>query len=132
MGKLRKLSVFHPKSRIERDDGCIVVDDFLVEKPHSTPNSIITVNWDHSRQCYSLSTSVVNFLYTVGSEDDTMQLNLPLAFEVVSKAEAYTDPKTGKEKVRSAKTKNALVRLAVISQPYQGGSVTPWVEDWSF
>lgn len=102
--------------KVERDDGCIVVDDFLIEKPHSTPNSIITMNWDHSKQRYSLGINVLNFLYTVASEDGTMQINLPLAFEVISKTEAYTDKKTGKEKMKSPKTKNELMRerLAVL------------------
>lgn len=96
--------------QVERDDGCIIVDDFIVDKPHSTPNPIITVNWDHSKQQYSLSINVLNFLYTVASADGTMQINVPLAFEVISKTEAYTDKKTGKEKMKSPKTKNELMR----------------------
>jgi hypothetical protein len=94
--------------RIEQDDGCIVVDDFLIEKPHSTPNSIITVNWDHARKKYVLSMNVLNFLYTVGQGGES--INLPLAFEVISKTEDYTDPKSGKEKKKSPKTKNELMR----------------------
>jgi hypothetical protein len=96
--------------QVEREDGCVVVDDFLVEKPHSTPNSIITVNWDHAKQHYILSINVLNFLYTVTSEDGLGQINLPLAFEVIAKTEAYTDAKTGKGKMRSPKTKNELMR----------------------
>lgn len=96
--------------RIERDDGCIVVDDFLVDKPHSTPNSIITVNWDHARQRYVLSMNVLNFLYTVGTEDGSGQINMSVAFEVISKTEPYTDAKTGKQKMKSPKTKNELMR----------------------
>ena len=87
-----------------------MVDDFLVERPHSTPHSIITVNWDHAKQRYSFSINVLNFLYTVACDDGTMQINLPLAFEVISKNEAYTDKKTGKEKMKNHKTKNELMR----------------------
>lgn len=93
---------------IEREEGCIAVDDFFVEKPHSTPNSIITVNWDHARQKYVLSINVLNFLYTIGEGSDA--INLPLAFEVVSKTEVYVDEKTGKEKLKSPKTKNEMLR----------------------
>lgn len=96
--------------QVERDDGCIAVDDFIVEKPHSTPNSIITVNWDHAKQRYTLGINVLNFLYTVASEKGTMQINVPLAFEVVSKTEAFTDKKTGKGKMKSPKTENELMR----------------------
>lgn len=96
--------------QVERDDGCIVVDDFLVDKPHSTPNSIITVNWDHANQRYILSINVLNFLYTVSSDGGLGQINLPLAFEVIAKTEVYVDAKTGKEKMRSPKTKNELMR----------------------
>lgn len=93
---------------IEQDVGCIVVDDFFVEKPHSTPNSIITVNWDHARQKYVLSINVLNFLYTVGQGTET--INLPIAFEVISKTESYVDAKTGKQKMKSSKTKNEMLR----------------------
>jgi hypothetical protein len=94
--------------RIENDGGCIVVDDFFVEKPHSTPNDIITVNWDHARKKYVLSINVLNFLYTTGTGSESV--NLPLAFEVISKTESYLDTKTGKEKKKSPKTKNELMR----------------------
>ncbi len=94
--------------RIENDDGCLVVDDFLIEKPHSTPNDIITVNWDHAHQKYVLSMNVLNFLYTAQTEFGTV--NLPLAFEVIAKTETYMDAKTGKPKKKSPKTKNELMR----------------------
>lgn len=94
--------------QIEQDVGCIAVDDFFVEKPHSTPNSIITVNWDHARQKYVLSINVLNFLYTVGQGPEA--INLPIAFEVISKTEPYLDEKTGKMKMKSPKTKNEMLR----------------------
>lgn len=94
--------------RIENDDGCIVVDDFFVEKPHSTPNDIITNNWDHARKKYVLSINVLNFLYT--TQSDLVAVNLPLAFEVIAKTESYVDKKTGKTKKKSPKTKNELMR----------------------
>lgn len=107
--------------KIERDDGCIVVDDFLVEKPHSTPNSIITVNWDHAKHRYIQSINVLNFLYTVCTEDGTEQINLPLAFEVIAKTEEYTEKKTDKQKMKSPKTKNELMRerLAILCHQNQ-------------
>lgn len=55
--------------QVEWEDGCVVADDFLVEKPHYEPNPIITTNWDHSKQHYTLSINVLNSLYTVTSED---------------------------------------------------------------
>jgi hypothetical protein len=102
--------------RIESDDGCIVVDDFLIEKPHSTPNTIITINWDHSKQQYIQSIPILNFLYTIEDEASEMQVNVPIAFEVIAKTEAYIDKKTGKEKFKSPKTKNELMqeRLKVL------------------
>ena len=107
--------------QVEREDGCIVVDDFLIEKPHSTPNPIITVNWDHAKKRYVLSINVLNFLYTASHDGGAMQVNLPLAFEVITKTEAWTDKKTGKEKMRSPKTKNELMRerLAVLCHQNQ-------------
>jgi hypothetical protein len=94
--------------QIENEGGCIIVDDFLVEKPHSTPNDIITTQWDHSRQKYVLGINVLNFLYTV--QTDVGVVNLPVAFEVIAKTETYIDAKTDKPKKKSPKTKNELMR----------------------
>lgn len=106
---------------VEREDGCIAVDDFLIEKPHSTQNAIININWDHAHQRYVQSINVLNFLYTARSPDGHIQINLPLAFEVIAKTETYEDPKTGKMKVKSPKTKNELMRerLAVLTHHNQ-------------
>jgi len=106
---------------VERDDGCIAVDDFLIEKPHSTPNTIININWDHAHQRYVQSINVLNFLYTARSPDGQSHVNLPLAFEVIAKTEPYEDIKTGKTKMKSPKTKNELLRerLAVLTHHNQ-------------
>ncbi len=57
---------------VEREDACIVVDDFLIEKPHSTQNAIININWDYPvEQPYSRTSSATNTECPSGSRSRT-------------------------------------------------------------
>lgn len=99
--------------RIEQPTGIIKIDDTIIEKPNSTENDIICWHWDHSKKPQAGNTKgilIINFLYQspiLGTED---KISVPVAFEIVKKTESYLDVKSGKVKLRSPQTKNALVR----------------------
>src|SRR5215472_15059381 len=91
--------------QIESPDGLLILDDSIEEKPYTDENDLICWHWDHSKD---RSVKGINFLtafYTNG------QQGLPVAFDLVTKTEPYTDPKTGKLKRRSSLTKNARFRM---------------------
>jgi len=87
--------------KVEREDGVIIVDDSIVEKPYTDENEIICWHFDHSK---GRTVKGINFLTTLYYAQDVA---LPVTFEIVSKTETYIDKKTGKEKRRSEHTKNA-------------------------
>lgn len=95
--------------QVERDDGCIAVDDFIVEKPHSTPNEIIGTYYSHLQGDYVQGINILHFLYLATGEYE-QSLQVPVAFEILRKSEAYVDAKSGKSKMRSPQTKNELMR----------------------
>jgi DDE superfamily endonuclease len=100
--------------KIESPEGVIIVDDSIAEKPYTDENDIICWHYDHARQRTVKGINFVTCLY------HSQGVSLPVGFELVRKTERYTDPKTGKEKRRSDKTKNEtyrdLLRQAVKNQ----------------
>jgi len=95
--------------KIESDFGVINVDDTISEKPHSTENEMICYHFDHSKAKSVKGINLLNFTYHTILED-SQQVTLPVAYEIIRKTEQFVDSKTGKVKRRSEVTKNELVR----------------------
>lgn len=91
--------------QVEGEDGVLVVDDSIEEKPYTDENELICWHWDDSHQRYVKGINFLTALYQVG------EVALPVAFDVVTKTESYIDPKTQQPKRRSAITKNARYRM---------------------
>jgi hypothetical protein len=90
--------------RIESEDGIISVDDTIQEKQYTDENEIISWHYDHSKSRSLKGVNIVSCIYT------NKVANIPVAFEIVKKDTFITDQKTGKEKRKSSKTKNELMR----------------------
>jgi hypothetical protein len=90
--------------RIESETGVLIVDDSISEKPYTDENEIICWHYDHSQQRSVKGINFVTCLYFNAG------VSLPIGFELIAKTEHYTDPKDGKEKRRSPKTKNEYYR----------------------
>lgn len=90
--------------KIESPAGVMIVDDSIAEKPYTDENDIICWHYDHSKQRTIKGINFVTCLYHNNG------VSLPIGFELVAKTEKYTDPKDGKEKRRSPKTKNEYYR----------------------
>jgi hypothetical protein len=90
--------------KIESPEGVLIVDDSIAEKPYTDENDIICWHYDHSQQRNVKGINFVTCLY------HNSGISLPVGFELVAKTEHYTDPKDGKEKRRSPKTKNEYYR----------------------
>lgn len=91
--------------QVEQDDGVLVLDDSIEEKPYTDESDLICWHWDH---CKQRNVKGINFLTALYVADT---LSLPVAFDLVTKTEPFVDPKTGKAKRRSQITKNARYRM---------------------
>jgi hypothetical protein len=103
---------------IQREDGVMIVDDSIAEKPYTDENDIICWHYDHAQD---RQVKGINFLSAVYHVQD---ITLPVGFRLVAKTEAYLDKKDGKTKRRSPISKNehyqALLRQAKQNQiPFQ-------------
>jgi hypothetical protein len=91
--------------QVEQDDAVLVLDDSIEEKPYTEESDPICWHWDHSTQ---RNVKGINFLTALYVAD---KASLPVAFDLVTKTEAFVDAKTQKQKRRSQITKNARYRM---------------------
>lgn len=92
---------------IESDDGCLIIDDSIEEKPYTDENEIVCWHYDHSQQMLVKGINFLSCLY------QTKEMALPIGFDLIRKTEKYIDPKDGKEKRRSPISKNELARSQI-------------------
>ncbi len=90
--------------QVEREDGVMIIDDSIAEKPFTDENDIICWHYDHAK---GVTVKGINFMTVLY---EAQGITLPVAFELVTKTESYLDPKTGKEKRKSPETKNERYR----------------------
>jgi hypothetical protein len=91
--------------QIESDEGVLIVDDSIAEKPYTDENDIICRHYDHTS---GGSVKGINFMTALYHSQG---LSLPVGFTLIAKTEWYLDAKTGKQKRRSPVSKNEYYRL---------------------
>ncbi len=103
---------------IGHDDGVLILDDSIAEKPYTDENDIVCWHYDHAKDRTVKGINFITALYHAGG------VSLPVGFTLVAKTEHYIDKKDGKRKRRSPIGKNeyyrSLVQQAVANQiPFQ-------------
>jgi len=103
--------------QVEQDDGLILVDDTIEEKPYTDESELVCYHYDHSQGRSVKGINLLNFVYHVTTPQGE-GISIPVAYEVVTKPDVYRDPKTDKYKRRSEVSKNELARqrLKILSQ----------------
>jgi len=92
---------------IQQDDGVLILDDSIAEKPYTDENDIICWHYDHTQ---GRSVKGINFLSALYHAQG---VSLPVGVTLIAKTEHYLDKKTGKPKRRSPKGKNEYFRAMV-------------------
>ncbi len=105
---------------IESNEGVLIIDDSIAEKPYTDMNEIICWHYDHTQGRTIKGINFVTCLY------HSQGVSLPVGFEIVAKTEVYTDPKDGQEKRRSKRTKNEMYR-DLVRQAFQNQIVFTYV-----
>src|SRR5262249_42909413 len=90
--------------QIQHEEGVIIIDDRIAEKPYTDENEIICWHYDHSQNRALKGINFMTCLY------HSQGYSLPVGFNIVAKTEYYTDKKTGKRKRRSPISKNEYYR----------------------
>lgn len=90
--------------QIESEEGVLIVDDSIAEKPSSDENELISWHWDHSQDRAVKGINFVTAMY------HSRGVSLPVGYELIKKTERYFDAKTQQMKRRSAISKNEIAR----------------------
>ena len=69
--------------KVERDDGVLIFDDTIQEKPYTDENEVMCWHYDHSKGRAVQGFNLLNCLYHV---DD---ISIPVAFEIIKKPVEY-------------------------------------------
>jgi hypothetical protein len=89
---------------IEKDDGILIFDDTIQEKPYTDENEIVNWHFDHSKGRTVKGINILNCLYQASD------VSVPVAFEIIKKPILYCDIETHQIKRSSEITKNDLLR----------------------
>lgn len=98
--------------QMQANDGVMIIDDSIAEKPSSDENDIVCWHYDHAHDQMVKGINFLSCLYHIAD------ISLPVGFAVIAKTERYIDKKDGKSKRRSPITKNELYQ-AVLRQAVQ-------------
>ncbi len=89
---------------IEGEDGVLIIDDSILEKPSTDESPLICYHYDH---CQGRSVKGINFISALYHNP---AVSLPVGVHRVMKPDYETHPKTGKRKRKALFTKNHYCR----------------------
>jgi len=97
---------------VESQEGVLIIDDTVQEKPYTDESELITWHYDHSQGRTVKGINLLSALYL------SREVSVPVAFELIQKTVLESDPKTGKDKWVSPRTKNEMARsmIAAVKQ----------------
>src|SRR3982751_3547364 len=90
--------------QVEGEDGVLIIDDTIEEKPYTDESELVCWHYDHSKGRSVKGINLLSTLYQVGG------VSIPVAFELVKKTEWLFNKKKEKWRRKSLKTKNELYR----------------------
>lgn len=93
--------------RVQSEDAVLIIDDTIIEKPHTDENELVCWHYDHSKGRNVKGINVVSALYRAG------ELSLPVACEAVEKTEWDGPDEEGRLTRHAKETKNGQLRRMV-------------------
>lgn len=93
-----------PLRRIQSEEGVLILDDTVQEKPYTDESELVNWHFDHTVNRSVKGVNLLSALYF------SQNVSLPVSLHLVLKTELFTDPKTGKERWQSPITKNEIAR----------------------
>jgi hypothetical protein len=98
----------------ENDEACLVFDDTVIEKEYMDENDIVCWHWDHTKGRHVKGINLLTSLYI--SVYERKLVRIPIGYEIIAKTERYFDEEENKEKRKSEKAKNGMMREMISAQ----------------
>jgi DDE superfamily endonuclease len=103
-----------PYKSIEEENGVLIIDDSIEEKPYTDENELIAWHFSHTKKRSVKGINFVTAMY------ENAKGSLPVCFELVRKTQEIINKKTGKKQRKSSVSKQEhyrnLVRAAVANK----------------
>lgn len=93
---------------IASDEGVLVLDDSIAEKPYTDENEIVSWHWDHQQHRAVKGINFLTLLY------HSQRTSLPVSVQLIAKTQEYLDTRTGKHKRRSPVSKNEYAQQMLL------------------
>ena len=87
---------------IEREDGVLIFDDTIQQKPYTDENELICWHFDHSTNRSVKGLNLLNCIYQVGD------VSVPVAYELIRKPILFCDRQTRRIKRKREVSKNQI------------------------
>ena len=88
----------------EREDGVLIFDDTIEEKPYTKESELVCYHFDHVKNRSVKGINLLNCVYSTGD------VTFPVGFDLVKKPIQFCDVKSKRRKRKSTITKNELLR----------------------
>lgn len=97
----------------ETEDGCLIFDDSIIEKPYTDESELVCWHYDHSKGKSVKGINILSAFYH--SNDDSLPepIRLPIMYQLVLKTILFSVVKTKKTKRKSETTKNEMLRQMI-------------------
>jgi len=95
--------------QVQSEDAVLILDDSVEEKPYTDASELVCTHFDHATGRYVKGINLLSCLYFSAG------VSLPVSFHLIQKTELVSDPKTGKEKWQSPRSKNEIAREMIAS-----------------
>jgi hypothetical protein len=92
----------------EGEEGCLIFDGTVIEKPSMDGNDIICWHFDHKENKAVKGINLLSAFYHGTKGGQTVRL--PIGYRIIAKTEEYRDQKSGEEKRKSPVIKNGMMR----------------------
>lgn len=89
---------------MQSEQGVLILDDTVQEKPYSDESELVTWHFDHTQGKTVKGINLLSALYF------SQGTSLPIDFELIQKTQLESDAKTGKDKWVCPRTKNEMAR----------------------
>ena len=92
----------------EEEDGCLIFDDTIIEKPYMDENEIVCWHFDHTENKAVKGINLLSAFYHC--QNGGQIVRIPTGFKIIAKTEEYIDEKSGEKKRKSPETKNEMMK----------------------
>ncbi len=94
----------------QKDDSYLAFDDYIIEKPYTDENELVSWHWNHSKGRTVKGINLLSAFYYTQKDDTSQTLCVPVAIEIIKKTITFSKLKIKKVKRTSDLTKNELLR----------------------